>query len=115
YRELNKVDTVQCLAQSQDLNLIEALWMDMETELGNTWGRIGDNPTLEACLTAVWKALPEKWLEDLIRSIPQRLQAVIDAEGGATAYWIMYIENCAGLLNITQQNQEILFAFPNTI
>ncbi|KAF8538100.1 transposable element Tcb2 transposase, partial [Trichophaea hybrida] len=79
-------DTVQWQAQSPDLNLIEALWMDMETELGETWGRIGDIPILEACLTAVWKAIPEERLEDLIRSIPQRSHAIIDAEGGATPY-----------------------------
>jgi len=36
YRLKNKVDAVQWPAQSLDLNLIEALRMDLETELGET-------------------------------------------------------------------------------
>ena len=29
---------------------IEPLWVDMETELGETWGRVGDIEVLQACL-----------------------------------------------------------------
>ncbi|RPA97774.1 hypothetical protein L873DRAFT_1689844 [Choiromyces venosus 120613-1] len=34
YQELNGMDTIQWPAQSPDLNLIEALWLDLETEIG---------------------------------------------------------------------------------
>lgn len=86
YRELNGMDVIKWPAQSPDLNLIEALWMDMETELGETWGRIGDVGTLEQVLEMVWKSIPEERLNSLISSMPSRLQAVIDAGGGATPY-----------------------------
>jgi len=72
--------------QSSDLNLIEAVWLDMELELGEGWGQIGDIPVLEAALQTVWQGIPGDRLQGLIHSMPQRLQAVIDAEGGPTAY-----------------------------
>lgn len=72
--------------QSPDLNLIEALWMDMEMELGETWGRVGNIETLVAVLQVVWKSISEERLNGLISSMPERLQAVIDADGGATPY-----------------------------
>jgi len=45
----------------------------MENELGETWRRIGDISTLEleAALTAVYNGIPNKWLESLIRSMPE--------------------------------------------
>ena len=83
YRGLNGLDSLQWPAVSRSKYLIEVLWVDMETELGETWGRVGDIEVLEACLKAVWESIP---LDSLIRSMPARLQAVIDAEGGATPY-----------------------------
>ncbi|RPA90255.1 hypothetical protein L873DRAFT_1561559, partial [Choiromyces venosus 120613-1] len=73
-------------AQSLDLNLIEALWLDMENELGETWGRIGDIETLEKALNIIWNFIPNSWFENLIRTMPEHLQAVIDGEGRATQY-----------------------------
>jgi len=80
------METTRWPAQSPDLNLIENLWLDMENELGETWGRIGDMSTLERALNTVWNSIPNERLIRLIQSMPQRLQAVIDADGGATRY-----------------------------
>ena len=86
YRKLNEMDVVDWPAQSPDLNLIEALWMDMETELGETWGRVGDIWVLQDVLSLVWEQIPKERLRSFIQSMPARLQAVIDAGGGATPY-----------------------------
>ena len=51
-------------AESPDLNLIEACWGDVETELGE---------------------ITEERL-DAVESMPVRLQAVIDAGGAVTKY-----------------------------
>ncbi|RPA97112.1 hypothetical protein L873DRAFT_1836523 [Choiromyces venosus 120613-1] len=74
YQKLNEMDTIKWPLQSLDLNLIESFWLDMETELGEIWGRI------------VWGTIEGDRMESLIRSMPTRLQAVIDANGGAILY-----------------------------
>jgi transposase len=86
YRDLNELDTIEWPAQSPDLNLIEALWLDLETELGETWGRIATTDFLEASLQATWERIADERLDGLIKSMPARLQAVIDAGGGAPPY-----------------------------
>ena len=60
--------------------------LEMGMELGGTWGRVGDIEVLEACLKAAWGSIPQERLDSLIRSTPARLQAAIDAEGGAMPY-----------------------------
>ena len=69
-----------------DLNLIKALWGDMEVELGQIWGRASDVEALEAAVKAVCDTISEERLEDLVRSMPARLQAVINANGYFTPY-----------------------------
>ena len=60
--------------------------MDMETELGETWGQVGNIETLQDVLRVVRENIPKERLSSLVQSMPARLQAVIDAEGGATPY-----------------------------
>ena len=86
YRELNGMDVLPWPAQSPDLNLIEALWGDMEVELGQIWGRVSDPEALEATVKATWDSITKERLEELIRSMAARLQAVIDADGHPTPY-----------------------------
>lgn len=50
--------------------------------LGPDWGYLA----LIHPLNTVWQGIPGDRLERLIHSMPQRQQAVIDAEGGPTAY-----------------------------
>ena len=47
---------------------------------------MGDPEIVEAAVKAAWDSITEERLEELIRSMPARLQAVIDADGHPTPY-----------------------------
>lgn len=86
-RERNEMEILPWPPQSPDLNLIEALWGDMETELGETFGWVKDLNTLQTVLHAVWNSVEgAERLDGLIRSMPHRLAAVIAVDGMATPY-----------------------------
>jgi hypothetical protein len=68
------------------LNPIESLWADIETERGEIWGRVSNAEDWERCVTTVWERIAEERLDSLIRSMPERLQKVIDVGGAATPY-----------------------------
>ncbi|RPB02537.1 hypothetical protein L873DRAFT_1672807, partial [Choiromyces venosus 120613-1] len=72
--------------QSLDLNLIEALWRDMETELGETFRQIKDIKVIIRAVKAIWDSIEISYLDGLIRSMPECLKAVIAVGGMATAY-----------------------------
>ncbi|KAI5839437.1 hypothetical protein DFP73DRAFT_483996, partial [Morchella snyderi] len=82
----NKMDVIPWPAQSPDLNLIEALWGEIETELGETVGRVADPEVLKVMLRNVWNNIGIDRLDSLIRSMSRRLEAVIAAGGRATPY-----------------------------
>lgn len=86
YRERNEVDKIDWPPQSPDLNLIEMVWSIMECELGETWGRIEDLELMRNALKVVWDSITGDTLDRLVKSMPERLQAVIDAKGGPTMY-----------------------------
>ena len=69
YRKLNGMGVLAWPTQSPDLNLIEALWEDMEVELGQIWGRMSDPEALEAAVKAAWDSITEGRLEELTRSM----------------------------------------------
>ena len=58
----------------------------MENELGQIWCRIGDMQTLEIAINTVWKSIPDRGLDGLIRTMQQWLQAVIEAKRDPTHY-----------------------------
>lgn len=41
---------------------------------------------MEEAIREEWESLPHETVQDIIASMPARVQAVIDAEGGHTSY-----------------------------
>ena len=85
-RRLNDVDTIPWPPQSPDLNLIEALWADIEVELGQAYERATNTEDLILMLNTAWGNIAPERLLNLIDSMPARLAAVIEAGGNATPY-----------------------------
>jgi len=87
YRALNGMETLEWPAQSPGLNPIESVWREIETELGEIWGRAEDIEALKTMIENIWRDhITEEILGGLIDSMLARLQAVIDAGGNPTRY-----------------------------
>lgn len=86
YRFKNDMDTMLWPSNSPDMNLSEAIWHDMKVDLG----RIVPRPTKEEDLMEFaqeqWAAVMKERMESLIREMPQRIKALIEAKGGYTRY-----------------------------
>lgn len=79
------------LAYSPDLNPIEAVWNKMKDYIEAYYldGEAGKQPTydqLRVIVREAWDSITVKFLRELIKSMPARCQAVIDAKGGHTKY-----------------------------
>ena len=73
-------------ANSSDLNSIENLWHILRDRIQKHKVQPRTKEALIEALQEEWVKLDIKIVNDLIDSMPQRLQAVIDAKGGATKY-----------------------------
>lgn len=70
--------------QSPDLNIIEHVWEILERKIRKH--AISGAPTLKEKLQEEWQKITPEELDNLVASMPRRLQAVIDAGGGPTKY-----------------------------
>lgn len=79
-----RVKVLEWPAQSPDLNPIEHLWEEMEKR------RNDENPRnrqeLKDVLQKIWNDIEPDVCQELVESMPRRLQAVIAAKGGPTKY-----------------------------
>jgi len=75
-------------AFSPDLNPIESVWNRMKQWIEEEYGDIHftNYDRLREAVLAAWRAIPQDWLDDLVKSMRDRCQAVIDAEGYHTKY-----------------------------
>jgi transposase len=70
---------------SPDLNPIEHLWAIMKGKLRRR--RPSSIPELKQIISDIWNnEITQNYLKSLFMSMPRRLQAVIDANGGHTKY-----------------------------
>jgi len=86
YMALHCVQRLDWAPQSPDMNAIENLWAMLEA-------RPRDRPqpptTLDGLFDALceeWARLPDSYLSDLWRSMPDRVTAFVNARGHSTKY-----------------------------
>lgn len=71
---------------SPDLNPIEHLWDHLQRELNAVQPRPTTARQLEQAVRQIWANTPINVINTLVRSMPDRCQAVINANGGHTQY-----------------------------
>ena len=82
------VDVIEWPPQSPDLNLIETCWDHVVEKLGKRFPfeHINSVTRLEALFKEEWDAITPEYLDSFIRTMPDRIQAVIAVKGGYTKY-----------------------------
>ena len=80
------IQVMEWPAQSPDLNPIEHLWFHLKKQLS-------DHKTPSSGILELWERVEKEWEEikpeecqNLIESMPRRVEAVIRAKGGYTKY-----------------------------
>ncbi|CBQ70385.1 related to Transposase [Sporisorium reilianum SRZ2] len=73
-------------AMSPDLNPIEHVWCQLKRAISKEKYSIKNKAELKAAIAAFWENFPKESVQRLIKSMPERLQAVRSARGGHTRY-----------------------------
>ena len=73
-------------SNSPDLNPIEHVWAMLEKALEQKRHSINNIDELREQLELEWKNIDIEALNNLVQSMPRRIEAVIDARGGITRY-----------------------------
>jgi len=82
----NSIDVMVWPAQSPDINPIENLWVDLNKTLNKYPNPAKGVHELWERVAEEWNKIPPETCQNLIESMPRRIQAVIKAKGGHTKY-----------------------------
>ena len=74
-------------SMSPDLNPIEHLWGILKRKVEVC--KVSNICQLCDVVIEEWKSIPVATCEALVNSIPRRLKAVLDNDGGHTKYWLL--------------------------
>ena len=72
--------------QSPDLNPIEHLWGELKRGIGKYYTDCPNIEVLWQRCKDVWNFIPSEKYQNLVDSMPRRIQAVLKAKGGYTKY-----------------------------
>jgi transposase len=72
-------------AQSPDLNPIENVWKDLKVAIQTLYNP-RSIPELKEAISQAWDDYPTQTFDHLLESMPHRMKAVVDADGGPTRW-----------------------------
>ncbi|KAL1921757.1 uncharacterized protein VTP21DRAFT_10399 [Calcarisporiella thermophila] len=78
----NQVQVLDWPSQSPDLNPIENLWAEIKGHLRSRFPKITSQDDLWKKVNILWESLTQEDCLKLIRTMPERIQAIIKAKGG---------------------------------
>ena len=76
--------TLLYFAQSPDLNIIENVWHRIKRELQHDVGNITSVTGLKTAIRRIWENLPVDYVQNLYKSIPRRISAVLRRQQKST-------------------------------
>ncbi|KAL1924335.1 uncharacterized protein VTP21DRAFT_7370 [Calcarisporiella thermophila] len=84
--ENNQVQFLDWPSQSPDLNTIENLWAELKGRLRSRLPKITSQDDLWEKVNIIWESFTQEDCMKLIRTMPERIQAVIKAKVGYTKW-----------------------------
>lgn len=84
--EVSGVRRLPWPSRSPDLNPIEHVWDAIGRRINSRPQPPNSLRELEAWVQVEWQSLPQNYVDSLIDSVPRRIRAVIEANGGHTRY-----------------------------
>lgn len=81
---INRVKLVNPPPYSPDFNPIEHLWSFVKSRLKGK--KFDSKAALWIHIQRLWSTIPKDLLENLVNSMPKRLQEVVKAKGGSTKF-----------------------------
>uniref|UniRef100_A0A3Q2G3V1 Tc1-like transposase DDE domain-containing protein n=1 Tax=Cyprinodon variegatus TaxID=28743 RepID=A0A3Q2G3V1_CYPVA len=87
----NKISLLDHPACSPDLNPIENIWGRMAREVYKNGHQFQTVDALREAIFNTWSNVPTSLLEKLASSMPKRLFEVINKNGGASHYRVLFL------------------------
>ena len=86
YKDQSEVTSMEWLAQSPDLNIIQNIWLYMKRELQKSAINIATKNDLLREIQRVWWNIELDYIRNVYQSIPDRLDNVINMRAHLTKY-----------------------------
>ena len=86
YKNANNISSIEWPALSPDLNPDEHMWDLLQRRVNQLQPPVTTLQQLEIALVREWNNIPMTFCRKLVRSMPRRCQAVIQARGRHTRY-----------------------------